>query len=362
MSENAPTSGGPPADDPEPTRAEESADDGTPAAEEKLSSTTDGGSDPTTVAIACQGGGSHTAFTGGVLAGLLGEWEDHEYDLVGISGTSGGAFNALAAWYGLVTADADRSVELLEAIWDDLVADDVFDRVVNDGVVAWSRLESVGLGIPRVSPYLNPGSRIGQERIVDTLERHIDFDAIPDLCGYDTPELVVGTVDVQEGEFETFVNEEVTPRAVLASAAVPTLFEGVEVHGTLHWDGIFSQNPPVKDLLHLPPDRKPEELWVIQINPQRREGVPRSLDDIVDRRNELAGNLSLNQELRFVEYVNHWLDRGYLPEDRFERIDVHRLQLPDRHHASTKLDRSPEFLEGLWERGETRAAAFLNGR
>jgi len=51
---------------------------------------------PTKVAIACQGGGSHTAFTAGVLKELLREWDD-EYELVGISGTSGGAFNALAA-------------------------------------------------------------------------------------------------------------------------------------------------------------------------------------------------------------------------------------------------------------------------
>ena len=64
-----------------------------------MSNTMTDGDDPTRVAIACQGGGSHTAFTAGVLKGLLREWDD-EYDLVGISGTSGGAFNALAAWYG----------------------------------------------------------------------------------------------------------------------------------------------------------------------------------------------------------------------------------------------------------------------
>ena len=318
-------------------------------------------SEPTTVAIACQGGGSHTAFTGGVLAELLREWDD-SYELVGISGTSGGAINALVTWYGLVTADADRAVSLLEAVWDDLVADDPVDRLANDGVVAWSRLESAGFGLARLSPYQNPTSGVGQRRIVEILERHVDFDAIPELCGYETPELVVGTVDVHEGEFDTFVNEAVTPQAVLASAAVPTLFRGVEVDGTLHWDGLFSQNPPVKDLLHLPPDRKPEELWVIQINPQRRERTPRSLEDIVDRRNELAGNLSLNQELRFVEYVNRWLEEGHLPDDRFERIDVHRLQLGEGFDVSSKLDRSPDFLGELWTRGEECAAAFLDGR
>jgi NTE family protein len=48
------------------------------------------------------------------------------------------------------------------------------------------------------------------------------------------PELVVGTVDINAGAFETFTNEDVTVEAVLASAAVPDLFEAVEIHGQLH--------------------------------------------------------------------------------------------------------------------------------
>ena len=42
------------------------------------------------VAIACQGGGSHTAFTAGVLKRLLRAEELKQYEVVGLSGTSGG--------------------------------------------------------------------------------------------------------------------------------------------------------------------------------------------------------------------------------------------------------------------------------
>ena len=57
--------------------------------------------DSTRVAIACQGGGSHTAFTAGVLDRLLSDPAlEREVDLVGLSGTSGGAVCALLAWYG----------------------------------------------------------------------------------------------------------------------------------------------------------------------------------------------------------------------------------------------------------------------
>jgi NTE family protein len=43
------------------------------------------------VAIACQGGGSHTAFTAGVLKGLLRSGLLQEHEVVALSGTSGGA-------------------------------------------------------------------------------------------------------------------------------------------------------------------------------------------------------------------------------------------------------------------------------
>jgi NTE family protein len=309
------------------------------------------------VAIACQGGGSHTAFTAGVLKGLLREWDDGD-ELVGISGTSGGAFNALATWYGLVTDGEARAIELLDALWDDLAADDLTDRLTNNWVVGLSRIEATGFPIPQVSPYRTPGSQLGKERIRSVLERHIDFDDVPDLCARETPELVVGTVNVNAGVFETFTNEAVTPDAVLASAAVPTLFEAVEIHGHQHWDGLFSQNPPIDDLLTVDAARKPDELWVIQINPQERDGEPTSLEEIADRRNELSGNISLNQELRVIERVNDWIDAGHLPESDFSETRVRRISMGRAYHCSTKVDRSLSFLQELMALGEQRAKEF----
>ena len=67
-----------------------------------------------TVAIACQGGGSHTAFTGGALQRLL---VDANHRIVALSGTSGGAVCALLAWYGLLTGGAAEAGRLLERFW-----------------------------------------------------------------------------------------------------------------------------------------------------------------------------------------------------------------------------------------------------
>src|SRR5690349_18172118 len=57
---------------------------------------------PVTIAIACQGGGSHTAFTAGVLSRWLEDDALREVEVKGLSGTSGGAICALLAWSALL--------------------------------------------------------------------------------------------------------------------------------------------------------------------------------------------------------------------------------------------------------------------
>ena len=54
------------------------------------------------IAIACQGGGSHAAFTAGLLSRLLEPQFAERYELVALSGTSGGAMCAALAWAGLI--------------------------------------------------------------------------------------------------------------------------------------------------------------------------------------------------------------------------------------------------------------------
>ena len=317
------------------------------------------GDRPTRVAIACQGGGSHTAFTAGVLRGLLREWDDDRFELVGLSGTSGGAFNAVVAWYALVTAGPEVAVDRLGRLWAELAADDPFDRWVNALGVWGSTARDMGVPTARPSPYAVPASYLAQRRIGRLLESLVDFDDIPEECGHDRPELVVGTVDVEGGVFETFHDDEVTKDAVLASAAIPELFPAVEIDGHGHWDGLFSQNPPVIDLLTVSADRKPEEVWVVQINPQNNGGIPKTPEAIADRRNELAGNLSLNQELQFVRWVNEWVRAGHLPRDEFVETGIRRIQMDHQFEPSSKLDRSPPFIEDMIARGERAAERFL---
>ena len=54
------------------------------------------------IAIACQGGGSQTAFTAGVLISLFNNKVFEKKEIVSLSGTSGGAVCAALAWYALL--------------------------------------------------------------------------------------------------------------------------------------------------------------------------------------------------------------------------------------------------------------------
>src|SRR5687768_12357284 len=94
------------------------------------------------VAIACQGGGSHTAFTAGVLGRLLRAEELAGYEVVGLSGTSGGAVCALLAWHNLLRGDAAGAVEDLDAFWRDNSATAPLEQVVNNWTVWASNLQN----------------------------------------------------------------------------------------------------------------------------------------------------------------------------------------------------------------------------
>jgi NTE family protein len=314
----------------------------------------------TRVAVACQGGGSHTAFTAGVLKRLLRDEELDRYELVGLSGTSGGAICALLAWYGLAGEDRARPGELLDAFWADNSATAPHEQLLNSWML-WAGAIQDLVTLPAVSPYDNPVADAGLAELRRLLERRVDFDALPDGDGH--PLLLVGAVDVLSGEFKAFDSrrERISAETILASAAIPTLFRSVHVGGGTYWDGLFSQNPPVRELV----DAQPDELWVVQINPRRLEGEPRSVVEIADRRNELSGNLSLHQELRFIEKIDQLLEEGALaPDGRYRSIVVRVIELSRSRLSgvlgvASKLNRDPAFIAGLIAHGEARAEEFL---
>src|SRR3954451_23652418 len=154
-----------------------------------------------TVAIACQGGGSHTAFTGGVLQRLL---ADGQHRIVALSGRSGGAVCALLAWYGLQTGGAAEAGRLLERFWQANSAPTLSDRVANAGLVGLARLEG-RVSLPTVSPYAYP--EIGRAAFTSLLTSHVDVVRLAQLAEApppDQPLLLLGAADILTGDFKAF--------------------------------------------------------------------------------------------------------------------------------------------------------------
>jgi NTE family protein len=315
------------------------------------------------VAIACQGGGSHTAFTAGVLKRLLRAEKLKRYEVVGLSGTSGGAVCALLAWRNLLRGDGRGAADALDAFWRDNSATAPHEQIVNSWIVWASNLQNF-ITMPAVSPYDNYFSVSALEEFRRMLERRVDFGKVEVQPEGTYPVLLVGAVDVLSGEFRAFNSRRdiITPETILASAAIPTLFRSVQPgDGGTYWDGLFSQNPPVRELT----DEGPDEIWVIQINPKELETEPRTVIEIADRRNELSGNLSLYQELRSIEKVDQLLEEGLLsPDGKYKQIVVRVIELSRSRFSrflgtASKLNRDPRFIEELMSHGEARAEEFL---
>jgi NTE family protein len=167
------------------------------------------------VAIACQGGGSHSAFTAGALKRLLQEERDR-YEIVALSGTSGGAICALLLWYALLRDDRGEAVRLLESFWEGVSASSPVEQAMNDLLVGAARTQG-NFAAPLITPYLYP--EWGRQALEEALEGLVDFAEIERLFTTSSPKLLVGAVEVLSGEFEVFRNTEITAEKVLASCA-----------------------------------------------------------------------------------------------------------------------------------------------
>jgi NTE family protein len=334
------------------------------------------GEDHFRVALACQGGGSHTAFTAGVLKVLL---ADRRVDIRALSGTSGGAVCAALAWYGLYREDPYSGIERLDAFWQDIMTHGILEELAYEAWLQGVRIVGEAFA-PEVSPYLNPFEPSRTLRRV--LERHIPFAELSPPLDADRPRLLISAADVESGEFRVFRSHRIgdieadrlSAGVIMASAAVPTLFRAVHLCDRIYWDGLFSQNPPVRELPdaargedeHGNPGPAPDELWIIQINPDARHGEPTSMADIRDRRNELAANISFQQEVFFIGRINRLIhDKLLSPKgmERYQPIKIRAITMAaeeaDKLSYESKLRRDPRFIGALMRHGERRARRFL---
>jgi NTE family protein len=342
----------------------------------------------TKVAIACQGGGSHTAFTAGVLKSFCKNGVFEMYDVVSFSGTSGGAICAALAWYSLIEANVkhkNEMVDRLESFWIHNSTQNLLNRcILNRTLINCLRLSEMEGAVQfKMSPNSCVTHMI-QELCKRMVPGFYDFESLlkdfikdSNIKKYkknDSPALLVSSVDVKTGNLVLFnsLNGGINVNSLLASAAIPSVFETVHIKNQYFWDGLYSENPPIVPLTDIDcvcKERVPDEIWVIQINPPHKHQLPDDMGDIIDRENEMIGNISLNQGIEQIIQRNEMLDLNafsstYITSHNLKETCVYVITMSDKFLENldypSKLDRSYPFIKELMDDGEKRGTDFVD--
>jgi NTE family protein len=314
--------------------------------------------------LALQGGGAHGAFTWGVLDYLL---EDGRLVIDGLSGTSAGALNAVICVDGLARGGPEEARKRLAGFWQAVSIDGklpalqrrIVERVLNfmplegSPVQAWLDVMS-----RYFSPYdLNP---LNINPLRDVIERFVDFEAVRNATGV---QLFVSATNVLTGRLRIFPRDKITADVVMASSALPLVFQAVTIDGTPYWDGGYMGNPVIFPFFR---ESTTEDVLIVQINPVARREVPTTARDIMNRINEITFNSSLLAEYRAIAFVAREIDRGRLPHGfgagEYRRMNAHSIVLGDGHKAysaDTKLSTDYDFFRMLHAAGRRAAQHFL---
>ena len=314
--------------------------------------------EPVLVDLALQGGGSHGAFTWGVLDRLL---EEKWLRIEAISGTSAGAMNAALLADGFMQGGAECARTTLEAYWRKVSQSAAFsplqrsplDRLMGRWTLDTSPAYAMMNMMARVfSPYdLNP---LGLNPLRRIITETIDFDRLaraPIL-------LFITATSVRTGRGRIFRNKEITPDVLLASACLPTMFQAIEIDGEPYWDGGYAGNPTLTPLVR---ESDAHDTILVQINPRERAEPPRTANEILNRVNEISFNSPLMKELRMIALLRQVSDPGHGEGARWAGMRTHRIMsdaLAD-FGASSKMNAEWAFVSLLKEEGRKSADAFL---
>jgi NTE family protein len=311
--------------------------------------------------LALQGGGSHGALTWGVLDRLL---EDDRVKINAVSGTSAGAMNAVVLADGLRNDDPAEARQALHDFW----------KAVSDGArfspiqrSLWDRLMgNYSLENSPMFHFFDQLSRVLAPHqfnpfdinpLRDLLAATIDFDRVNSCPSL---KVFVTATNVRTGRGRVFRKGELSIDTVMASACLPFMYKPVEIEGEAYWDGGYIGNPALYPLVDDPSCR---DIVIVQINPMRRDELPGSAREIMNRVNEITFNAALIKELRAIHLLHQFIEAEGLESERYRDVRLHIIHTADevQHlEASSKLNAEWAYLTYLFERGRGWAEAWLN--
>ncbi len=271
--------------------------------------------------FALQGGGIFGAYTWGVLDQFLSCRNLH---VGSISGTSAGAFNAIAVADGLVRGSPKQARKNLHEIWQAVreiafplsKAFSPFKFMPGSNLIDLATNQTLLSFRKTLSPYqLNP---IGHKFLKIALNDLFDFEAIRTCTRI---KLYIAATDVSTGLARIFTNPELSADVVLASGCLPTLFPAIKIDDRYYWDGGFSSNPNLTEIIE---NSRIRDTLLVQLNPCLKEDVPTSTHDISAGINRITFAQPLIREVQYIEKIKR-LSHGIADKDyrlaRFHLID-----------------------------------------
>ena len=319
-----------------------------------------------TLTLALQGGGSHGAFTWGVLDRLL---EDGRVDIEGIGGASAGAVNAVVLANGYTAGGREGARDALQRFWST-----VSHRATYGNLPAHPFVDSISAAMADAPPmltsylglsrYLSPRqlNPLDRNPLRDVLAEQIDFERLRAEC---TLKLFVAATRVSTGTLKLFETKDVSLDAVLASACLPFFNKAVEIDGVAYWDGGLTANPPILPLIH---HCEAHDLVAVLLQPQERAEAPVRADEIRERFTEIGLGASFYAEMQRIELAKEESSRNALPllgrlDRRFRLLNMHVIAAPALSNAlsvQSKLNAHPSFVARLHEEGREAADLWLH--
>jgi NTE family protein len=312
------------------------------------------------ISLALQGGGSHGAFTWGVLHRLISE---PRFYIDGLSGTSAGAMNAVVFADGFIRGSRQGAIDAVAAFWGRIGDLPGVPRSLARGLPGLTdgwQVDSdpcfqlfdfmTRLWAPN---QLNPLNMNPLRRVLNDL---VDFAA---LRRRQDVKLFVTASNVRTCKSRLFRTPELTPDVLLASACLPLLYKAVEIDGEHYWDGGYLGNPAIHPLIN---ECASSDVVIVQINPLHRPEVPVTMRDILNRINEMTFNASLVREMFGIATVSSLIERGALEDERYTTVRFHSISAETElagYGALSKLNTERAFLQHLHDLGYETAERWI---
>lgn len=315
------------------------------------------------LALALQGGGSHGAYTWGIIERLL---EEDRFDIRGFCGASSGAMNGAIATYGLHMGGNQGAIDLLKTFWTHI--GDGFKQSPMQPTFLDGHLSPGGLEFSPGYQLINYLSSIVSPYDLDPADQHTNHlkELLVDMIDFEElrkskVQLFASATNVLTSKPKVFGLSEMTVQTLMASAALPLMYKAVKIDGEYYWDGVYLCNPQIDPLIHFT-DTK--DILIAKVSPAITDFVPKTIYEIHNRISQISLHASLMAEMRLLYLKNELIDNGFTMDGQLKKVFFHEISadfVMGDLSLTSKFNFSPEFLNLLRMRGRAETEKWLQG-